>query len=109
MEIKINIMGERWKMILSNSKENPRLKDNWGYCDWTIRTIVICAEREEDSNLIDFEKFVNKIMRHEIIHAFMYESGLMENELLDNEQRVDWLAYQYPKIKKIFEKLGIEE
>lgn len=105
----INIMGSRWKVVLTSPEQDSRLKDVWGYCDWTIRTIVVCAERDEDTNLIDFEKLVNKVMRHEIIHAFMYESGLMENEVLDNDQRVDWLAYQYPKIKKVFETLGIDK
>ena len=29
--------------------------------------------------------------------------------ILDNDQRTDWLAYQYPKIQKIFEQLGVDK
>lgn len=42
-------------------------------------------------------------LRHEIIHAFLYESGLNENSEPceawgTNEEMVEWLAVQGPKI-----------
>lgn len=42
-------------------------------------------------------------IRHEIIHAFLYESGLAQNSATidawaTNEEMVDWLAIQLPKI-----------
>ena len=51
--------------------------------------------------------FKNKVFRHEILHAFLYESGLCYLE--NNEIVVDWIASQYPKLKKTFKKLKIEE
>lgn len=50
-------------------------------------------------------------MRHEIVHAYLYESGLAENSLsvanwATNEEMVDWIARQFPKIKRTMETLN---
>ena len=56
---------------------------------------------------------VKRILRHEIIHAFMFESGLGFNfehkPFGQDETMIDWFAIQYPKIKKIFRLMDIEE
>lgn len=46
-------------------------------------------------------------MRHEIIHAFLAESGLQANyehyrQFGHDETLVDWMAIQFPKIYKAF-------
>ena len=51
-------------------------------------------------------------MRHEILHAFLYESGLRENSCTsfawaENEEMIDWFAIQFPKILKIYGELNI--
>lgn len=52
-----------------------------------------------DENTYDnLESFSNKVIRHEIVHAFFHESGLMDYCL--DEQLVDWIALQIPKIIK---------
>lgn len=50
-------------------------------------------------------------MRHEIIHAFLYESGLAENfehanEFGQDETMVDWIAMQFPKILEVYKEAG---
>ena len=46
----------------------------------------------------------NKVKRHEIIHAFLFESGLAENSnWAQNEEMVDFFAIQFPKLLKAFE------
>lgn len=54
----------------------------------------------EDKFLID------KVLRHEIIHAFLFESGLQENYHNEkwghDEIMIDWFAIQFPKIQKAF-------
>lgn len=42
-------------------------------------------------------------MRHEVIHAFLCESGM--RQWAEDEQLVDWMAAQFPKIQKVFQKL----
>ena len=53
-------------------------------------------------------------LRHEVIHAFLNESGLTSSSNgVDcwalNEEMVDWIAIQYPKIRKVFQQLGCDE
>ena len=48
-----------------------------------------------------------KNIRHEIVHAFLFESGLAENsEWAQNEEMVDWFACQAPKIYAAFRAAG---
>ena len=59
----------------------------------------------------DFEKLMKKQLRHEIIHAFLAESGLQANfehykQFGHEETIVDWFAIQFPKIMKTFEEIG---
>ena len=50
-------------------------------------------------------------MRHEIVHAYLFESGLAEcssniTSLAQNEEMVDWIARQIPKMKRTMEYLN---
>lgn len=46
---------------------------------------------------------IMKNKRHEIIHAFLFESGLAENsEWAQNEEMVDFFAIQFPKLMEVF-------
>lgn len=49
--------------------------------------------------------YIKKVKRHEIIHAFLFESGLSEcsyksDEWAKNEEMVDWFAHQGLKLYK---------
>lgn len=55
----------------------------------------------------DLESYENKVIRHEIIHAFLYESGIWVNsndveQWSMNEEMVDWIAIQFPKIYEAY-------
>jgi hypothetical protein len=54
---------------------------------------------QSDSDEVKLMRY-NEVMRHELVHAFFYESGLCEYS--DNEQLVDWIATQYDKLHKAF-------
>jgi hypothetical protein len=74
-----------------------------GYCDYTSKEIVIRKDNTNDVG--DFIWTQKKQLRHEIIHAFMAESGLQCNwehikQFGHDETTVDWFAIQFPKIKK---------
>lgn len=113
---KINILGINYTIKEKSENEETRLRTNWGFTDYHTKEIYIHddIEREtEDSckNLIDFKK---KVLRHEILHAMLYESGLRENTYrseawAENEEMVDWFAIQYPKLKKIYKELDVED
>ena len=98
---KINILGSEWTIKEQSETENELLKNCDGYCDWTTKEIVI--EREINGTLSDMQQYIKKVTRHEIIHAFLCESGLQEcsgesEAWATNEEMVDWFARQGSKI-----------
>lgn len=109
----INILGTKYKIIISNEKKNKKLIDANGLCEQYAKQIILddFSHAEKDIMIVDnLQGFKDKVLRHEIIHAFIGESGLRNNTgWAENEEMVDWFAIQYPKIKKVFELLHIEE
>lgn len=105
---KINVLGTEYTVVETDKSKDKRLDDCDGFCDKTSKEIVVTTETE-DSELKNWEWYRRKILRHEIIHAFFFESGLQEN--FENkpfgimETLVDWFAVQYPKMEKVFKEV----
>ena len=76
--MKINVLGSEYTISVKSQQEDKALENCDGYCDKTSRRIVV-ASKDADSNLDDFAVYQKKVIRHEIIHAFLFESGLHEN------------------------------
>lgn len=105
----VSILGSVWNIKEQSESENERLKGCDGYCDWTTKEIVV--EREMYGNLGDMEKHIRKVLRHEIVHAFLCESGLYEcageaESWALSETMVDWIARQGQKIYAVWKKAG---
>lgn len=100
---KINILGTEYTVVESNESKDVRLIDNDGYCDTSIKMCVVDEMNNTDpsakKNLPEYKKSVT---RHEIIHAFLFESGLDVCSWAKNEEMVDWIAIQFPKMLKAF-------
>lgn len=101
---KIDILGTEYTLTLCSKAEDPRLKDCDGLCDNSIKEIVVNDYGDvgdDPLNKGDLHWQMNKNMRHEVIHAFLYESGLAENsDWAQNEEMIDFFALQLPKIVK---------
>mgnify|MGYP000713342233 CR=1 FL=1 len=46
-------------------------------------------------------------LRHEVVHAFKHECGIVRYDFSDEEQQVDWIARQLNKIYKVYKELKI--
>ena len=108
--MKINILGTSYEIIRQTEEENQKLKDANGLCEIYSKKIVLREIDEDDPNCYEnIAAWKNKTFRHEIIHAFFAESGLRNNcAYAEDEELVDWIAIQFPKILQVFEKLKIE-
>lgn len=112
---KINILGTEYRIEFRKEDEDTILKDCNGYCDVTVKLIVVLAEPNKECDYEDFSFIQKKTLRHEIVHAFLTESGLFNNTYnVDagwekNEEMVDWFAIQSPKIFKVYSELGLLE
>ena len=104
--MKINVLGTEYELTKKNAYEDDLLETNAGYCDNTTKNIVISRLKPELGSNVDVIPEEKRILRHEIIHAFLYESGLDENSAWGaDETLVDWIALQFPKIAKVFSEL----
>lgn len=108
----IMILGTQYTIIEQSESEDERLKGCDGYCDWTTKLIVV--EREMYGTLGNMDVYVRKVLRHEIVHAFLLESGLHEcsgetDAWAQNEAMVDWFARMGPKIYAAWKAAGAAE
>ena len=108
----INVLGTDIKIVFREEKNDPQLEDLSGYFDSSESLIVVKIPEKDKNSLGNLENWQKKVMRHEIIHAFLYESGLDWSAApvdcwATNEEMVDWFAIQSPKIFKLFEKEGL--
>ena len=106
----VNILGSEWTIEYRNADADPiLLNGNGGYTDSSINLIVI-SNRKQSYDAADFDEIQKRYLRHEIIHAFLYESGLganYEHQSYGHEETmVDWIAIQFPKILEVFKEVG---
>lgn len=114
-DCKVDILGTEWSIYFRDEKDDERLLDKCrdGYTDISTREIVIC-NKKEDCELADYERYQKLALRHELLHAFLMESGLdasssMAGAWAINEEMVDWFAAQSPKIFRVYVELGLVE
>ena len=107
--MKVNILGTEYTIEERTVEEDSYLSNCDGYCDKSTKEIVV-AKQKPDNDLSNYDWYRKKVMRHEIIHAFLHESGLQEcwehSQYGHEETVVDWIAIQSPKIIEVFEKAG---
>jgi hypothetical protein len=104
---KIDVLGTEYTLEERTETEDEVLKQYEGYCDSSIMTCVIKKYPKDGKDIMDKNDpgvHARKIKRHELIHAFLFESGLAENsEWAMTEEMVDWFAMQFPKLLKAFQ------
>lgn len=103
----INVLGTDIRVLFRERKQDKRLEECDGYFDSSEILIVVRIPEEDTMSLGNLENYQKKVLRHEIIHAFLYESGMAHcsdpaDSWATNEEMVDWIAIQSPKICKVF-------
>lgn len=116
---KVNILGTEYRIEIHKVSEDSFMEEKGlaGYCEEENKLIVVVDMSEEKYFAGMDEKaqetYRKKTLRHEIMHAFLNESGLSDSSnrfdsaWAKNEEMVDWFAIQSPKIFKVFVELGI--
>lgn len=109
----VNILGTEYKLEYKTEEQDEMFNSCNGYCDYTGKRIVVLSKARKNDDCDDFEVERMRIVRHEIVHCFLIESGLIGNTHRDdngwakNEEMVDWIAIQFPKMCKVFKELGV--
>ena len=113
--MRISILGAPYTISSRTRRQDKALEHCDGYCDTSVRAIVVREYTEEECKeplcLRDLSAYRRKCLRHEITHAFLYESGLSINsaevqEWAHNEEMVDWVAIQGPKLYAAWQQAG---
>ena len=86
---------------------NGNTNDHDGECNKYEKVIRVLPKSKmgsdhETTSQLSKELYYKNVLRHEIIHAFFFESGL--DTYCNNEELVDWLAIQVPKMIDVFDK-----
>lgn len=109
--MQVSILGTPYKIWMDVSKrDDPELVLCDGYCDYSVKRIVVCDN--EDSDLCDYDEHKKNSLRHELVHAFLFESGHGPNTKYDwpgqthPESLVEWIAFQMPKMVEAMTKVG---
>lgn len=106
----VSVLGTDYEIIRKKYDEDPEFKERSinGYCDGLLHQIVVCdmqtypGMENEPAEVCQLSE--SATLRHEIVHAFFNESGLkdcafaVESPWAKNEEMVDWIALQGPKI-----------
>lgn len=98
---KINILGTQYEIV-----EDAGLRRTGfdGLCRNYGKTLQVRDSTDMlDQDATEDEKRIRykETVRHELVHAFFFESGL--DEYCENEQLVSWIAIQFPKMLKVFQ------
>ena len=109
---KVNILGEEWTLDVCPKEKYEKLGDDCdGFCDDSVRLMVVCdysSKKPSPDWKSDLSREWKKTIRHEMVHSFMYESGLTGSgsAWAQNEEMVDWVAYQLPKMVEAMKSVG---
>ena len=107
---KVNVLGTEYT-ILFDVPDEEMPEGAYGCMDQSIITIKIGKVESDRNSLSDLDEYKKKVLRHEIVHAFFYESGLWNNsgtsEAFGQDETItDWIAIQSPKMFKAFKEAG---
>ena len=109
----VSILGTEYKLIFADGYKDKRLAaaEADGITDESTKEIIVGYFEPDETSQADLSAYQRKLIRHEITHAFLFESGLAEcsvkvNSWAKNEEMVDWIARQHNKLHEAFEKAG---
>lgn len=116
--MKINVLGTEYEVRICKYDELPIFEAQGieAYCDAISKKIIVGKistfpgyEQETAAYCLKCEA---EALRHEIVHAFLNESGLQESSCVPkggwarNEEMVDWIALQFPKMLEAMKAAG---
>ena len=105
--MKVNVLGTVYKIKYIHS-----LDGRGGETDFYTKEIRISEQEDvpaeyKTDNLKEMQRHV---LRHELIHAFLFESGMDQSSAAHeawavNEEMIDWMAIQMPKIMAAYDSI----
>ena len=109
----VHILGTEYKILIIEEGDCRYDREADGWVDTSAKEILIFNYKFSIESLKNLVAYQKKVIRHEIVHAFLYESGLWQNSCsskcwAQNEEMVDWIAIQMPKIQSAYKEAECE-
>lgn len=108
----VSILGTKYKLLFVPC-DNERLTaaEADAIIDETTKEMIVGIFKPDSCSVANLDEYQRKTIKHEIVHAFLFESGLAEssgrvNSWATNEEMVDWIARQHDKLHRAFEEAG---
>lgn len=74
-----------------------------GWCDFSTKEVFVKDFEPDPEAMKDLAYYTAKVIRHELIHAMLYESGHHCNcAWATDESLVDYIALMFPKMAGMF-------
>lgn len=95
---KVNVMGQEYQILKVSRDQYKTCEGLDGWCDaYGKKIYYVDPETDPDSDPIAIspEELVKQVLRHEIVHAFLTESGLAANSevfLVHGRRMKKWLT-----------------
>lgn len=110
----VTILGTIYHILIIEEDDFRYDREADGWCDPTAKEILIFNYKQTYESVKDMIGYQKKVLRHEIVHAFLYESGLWQNAdgtrcWAKHEEMIDWMAIQIPKIQRAYEEAECDE
>lgn len=115
----VNILGTIYSVEISDEHfDNEDCSDYVGFIELSTKSIYLRGVKSLNEKLnLNFsndksaEIYIKETLKHEIVHAFFYESGVADcagnvNSWANNEPVVEWFAKQGEKIIKAWIEIG---
>lgn len=109
----VHILGIPYTIRIIEDDDYRFDREADGWADPSTKEILVYNFAQDRYSMRDLVEYQKRTIRHEIIHAFLYESGLWQNSAgckcwAKNEEMVDWMAIQSPKIHEAFKEAGVD-
>ena len=105
--MKVNVLGTVYKI-----KYIPSLDGRGGETDFYTKEIRISEQEDVPAEFKtdNVKEMQRHVLRHELIHAFLFESGMDQSSAAHeawavNEEMIDWMAIQMPKIMAAYDSI----
>lgn len=87
----MEILGTNYNIVIDDNRlESEEVE---GLCEFDKKNIILKKDYSDETLL------------HEMVHAYLYESGLAGECDWNKEEMVDWIANQFKKINKTFNEI----
>ena len=94
------MLGQEYEILVMSEDEYPKLRsaNASGLAELYSKQLVLNKDsmKEDAETYNNLAEYTDKVLRHEIVHAYFHESGL--SNYCQDEVLVEWVAQQLPKM-----------